>query len=67
MLTLEEFIAIIVLLSVFIVTSFAVFCSIYEAHIRDYNNEKRYSISKTQKDIEKRLKKVKKVKLCQKR
>ena len=67
MLTLEEFIAFVVLISVLIMSLLAVFSTIYETHKKEFNDEKRYSILKTQKDIEKRLKKAKKVKLCQRK
>lgn len=67
MLTLEEFIALVILISVFCMTLFAIFTTVYETYMKDFVNDKNCSISKTQKDIQKRLSKAKKVKLCQKK
>ena len=67
MLRFEELIQLIALISTLVITLYAVITTIFDCYDQDFKKEKNYSISKTQKDIEKRLKNVKKFKKCLKR
>lgn len=68
MLRFEELIQLIFLISILVITLYAVIKTIFDCYDQDFKkNKKNYSISKTQKDIEKRLRNVKRVKKCLKR
>lgn len=67
MLRFDELIQLIVLISTLVICLYAIIKTIFDCYDQDFREEKNYSISKTQKDIEKRLKNVKKVKKCLKK
>lgn len=58
MLRFDELIQLIVLISVLVISLYAVIRTIFDCYDQDFKKEKNYSISKNQKDIEKRLNKM---------